>query len=709
MDGNTISYKVGVDIGGTFTDIVGVSSDGRVITYKVPSTPEDYSEGILDGLNQALQTSELSASEVSEIVHGTTIATNAILERRGARTALITTRGFRDVLELRRLRIPELYNLNWEKPPSLVPRYLRYEVAERVDFLGNVLEPLDEQRVIEIAGELKRAEVESVAVCLINSYCNPTHEQRIGELLSEHLPEVFVSLSTDIIRELKEYERTSTAVVDAYVRPVVEQYLNNLERRLDEKRIQSRLLIMQSNGALMNISVAKQHPCFLTESGPAAGVIASSSIAEQLGIDNVITLDMGGTTAKAAIIESGKITLTDEYELGAGITTGSRLLKGGGYLLRIPAIDLAEVGAGGGSLARVDSGGALQVGPESAGAIPGPACYGNGNMVPTITDANVVLGYIDPESIAGGALTIDPDLSWAAVCSLGEELSLSPLDTAFAIHVIGNTRMSRAIQAVSTERGRDVREFTLLAFGGSGPIHAVHLAQSLGMRRVVIPPLAGLFSSVGLVFSRIGHQFTQTFRAALSDESRHEFLDALQAIRRTALGQVLQLGYARHQLQVTQSIDLQYSGQSFSLNVELPDTDPTASGNLIRFVREAFQSEHRQTYGHASPVDPIEVVNLRATVQVVDGSWNDPIATALRGITSDGSNTSSKSTRRALFSRERGLEDARIMSRNQLAESATGPFLIEEDDTTIVVPPECAAMVDDWGNLIIEVAGRSWS
>jgi N-methylhydantoinase A len=374
--GRTMSaseFRVGVDIGGTFTDLVLIGPDGAVWSLKVPSTPADYSAAVLEGLSQLTERAGVRPDAIDEIVHGTTVATNAILEKRGARTALITTAGFRDVLEIRRVRMPQLYNIQWEKPAPLVPRYLRVEVPERIDFRGEVLIPLDEASLDAIVAEIEREAVESVAICLLHSYVNPAHEVRIAEILRQRLPGVSLSVSSAITRELKEFERTSTTVIDAYVKPVVERYLASLHDRLRSAGFGARLLVMQSNGAVMSVEAARAQPCFIIESGPAAGVIAGQTLARRCAAPNLITFDMGGTTAKAALIEQGEAGLTDEYEVGAGITTGTRLMKGDGYLLRIPAIDLAEVGAGGGSIAWVDSGGHLQVGPRSAGAEPGPA------------------------------------------------------------------------------------------------------------------------------------------------------------------------------------------------------------------------------------------------------------------------------------------------------------------------------------------------
>ena len=407
-------YRIGVDIGGTFTDLVLLGTDGSVATRKVSSTPDDYSRGIVGGIGALLAAADVPAAAVDGIVHATTVATNAILEGRGARTALITTKGFRDVLEMRRLRIPELYNLQYRKPPPLVPRRLRFEVDERMGPGGVVLRPLDEATALDAADRIADSDVEAVAICLLHAYANPVVEHRVAALLTERLKQrnvrpVYVTCSADILPELREYERTSTAVVNGYVGPIVEQYLTGLRARLNGAGLSAPLQVMQSNGGTMTAEAAVQKPAYIVESGPAAGVIACARIARAVGCPNAISLDMGGTTAKAAMIENGEPARTSEYEVGAGINLSSKLVKGGGYAIKLPFIDVSEIGAGGGSVVAVDRLGSLQVGPRSAGAVPGPACYDLGGVDPTFTDAMVVLGYLNPRALAGGSVALAPN------------------------------------------------------------------------------------------------------------------------------------------------------------------------------------------------------------------------------------------------------------------------------------------------------------
>src|SRR5256712_3726729 len=451
-----MSFRVGVDIGGTFTDIGLLDDAGRIHTKKVSSSVEDYARAIVDGLDEVFAETGLSGRSLSEILHGTTVASNAILELRGARTGLITTRGFRDVLEVRRIRMPKLYDRAWEKPVPLVERYLRREVDEGVDGQGRVQKPLDPAEVERVLDRLLAEKIEALAVCLLNSYANPAHEARIAEIVRRRAPGLTLSVSAEVLPEIREYERTSTTVINAYVMPIVKRYLGTLRGGLDASGVTAPLMIMQSNGGLMTDQAAAARPVHIIESGPAAGVVGAQTLARKIGLGKLVTFDMGGTTAKASIVEDGEVSRATEYQVGGGIMSGSRLLTGAGYVLRVPAIDLAEVGAGGGSLVWIDPGGALQVGPQSAGASPGPLCYDMGGREPTITDANVILGYLNPTRLAGGAVKLNA----ARAHEVFEEKVAGPLgmplvEAAHGAHLIAASNMMRAIRGVSSERGRD--------------------------------------------------------------------------------------------------------------------------------------------------------------------------------------------------------------------------------------------------------------
>ena len=482
--GSSPTFRIGIDIGGTFTDIVVIGDDGSAATRKVSSTPADYARGIVDGLADLMDSTTLTGPAIREIIHGTTVATNAILEHKGARTGLITTEGFRDVLEIRRLRMPELYNLLYQKPLPLVERYLRREVSERMSSQGTVILPLDENQVREVLRYFEREGVESIAVCLINSYANGEHEQRIGNIVAETTPRTPCSLSSEILPEVREYERTSTTVINAYVRPIVERYLKTLLGQLEAVGVKAPVLIMQSNGGILSARTAMEKPVHIVESGPAAGVVAARIVAGRAGVDNAIAFDMGGTTAKASMIENGNIQVTSDFEVGTHLSASGINLAGGGYAMKVPVIDISEVGAGGGSVIWIDQGGSLQVGPRSAGSVPGPACYGLGGTEATVTDANVILGYLNPAHLAGGSLRLDASLSRKTVdTQVAQPLHLSLEEAALAAHVVANVRMVGAIKAVSTQRGRDPRESALIAFGGNGPVHAAGIAKLLEMNR----------------------------------------------------------------------------------------------------------------------------------------------------------------------------------------------------------------------------------
>ena len=625
--------RIGVDIGGNFTDLVFLSADGRLDKLKVASTPDDYSRAITQGIDHHLAANPaLGPKDVAEIVHATTVATNAILERKGARTALVTTAGFRDVLELRRIRIPFSYDLSWDKPAPLAERALRFEVAERIDPNGEILIPLDLAILDPLVARLEEEDVEAIAVCLLHSYKNPVHEQALGKVLRSRLPGVNISLSYEVLPEIKEFERTSTCVVNAYVGPTIERYLSRLRETLSGGQVEAPVLVMQSNGGLIPSRTAAREPVKIIESGPAAGVIAALELAKFGGYANVITLDMGGTTTKASIIEDGEILRASEYEVGSPISVGSRLVRGSGYLLRIPVIDISEVGAGGGSLAEIDSGGALRVGPRSAGATPGPACYGLGNDLPTVTDANLVLGYLHPTSLAGGALAIDRGLAAQAIAQTVAEPSGLPLeDAAHGVHLIVNSNMVRAINSVSVERGRDPTDFVLMAFGGAGPLHACGVAAELGIRTVLVPPAPGLLSAFGLLRAEVEHH---TVRTVLSRfDSLHPTVVAgfLIEMRTDLLHKAGEEEFAESAVSFQAAMDVRYSGQSSEITV--PAESLVVGDSFLDDLAERFEN-HARIQEDAHPVGHLGVVVLPAAMAVAEqihASGADLIAAVVVG------------------------------------------------------------------------------
>ena len=692
--------RVGVDIGGTFTDIVFLDEDGRIHTKKVSSSVDDYARAIVDGLREVFEETELSGREVVEVLHGTTVASNAILELRGARTGLITTEGFRDVLEIRRLRMPRLYDLTWEKPAPLVERYLRLVVDERISARGEVQRPIDPAQVDRVIDRLVAEGVEALAVCLLNSYANPVHEQVIRDAVRRKAPGLALSVSSEVLPEIKEYERTSTTVINAYVMPVVRRYLATLQGGLGEIDVRAPLLIMQSNGGLMTAEAAAATPMHIIESGPAAGVVGAQVLARRMALSKVITFDMGGTTAKASIIEDGEVNQAGEYQVGGGIMLGSRLLTGAGYLLRVPSIDLAEVGAGGGSLVWVDAGGALQVGPRSAGAFPGPLCYDLGGTEPTITDANVILGYLNPVALAGGAVKLNAARSREVFEEkVARRIGLPLERAAHGAHLIAASNMMRAIRAVSSERGRDPREYALFAFGGNGPLFAPGMAAALEMTRIVVPPAPGLFSSFGLLYSDVEHHYVRSYRRLLRGVSPDELGAIWTGMEDEARAQLAGEGFRGPAARLRRLADLRYQGQSFELTV--PVSDDLGSDDAIARIGTAFAGEHERTYGHrAGPDEPVEIVSLRVVAQGVPDRPRVPERLAIDRATPTGE----ERTRTVYFGPEQAWLETPIIGRGALAGGRHGPCIVEEYDATCVVPPGARAALDAWGNIVIDLA-----
>ncbi len=602
------------------------------------------------------------------------MATNAVLERRGSPTALVTTKGFRDVLELRRLRIPHMYDLFWRKPPPLVERRLRFEVDERVTAEGAVLRGLDDAECRALAAQLRAAGIESVAVCFLHSYLHPGHEERCGAILAEELPEATISLSSAILREQREYERSATTVVNAYVRPLMSSYIDRIRTGLDAIGLDGPLSIMQSSGGVMTSDDAKLRPVFALESGPAAGVVAARGMAERLGLENLIAFDMGGTTAKASLIENGAISRGREYEVGGSMSAGSRLIRGAGELLRIPTIDIAEVGAGGGSIAWIDPAGGLQVGPRSAGADPGPACYGLGGVEPTVTDANVLLGLMPAGAVADGQIEISRERAEEAVLRVAEPLGLTALEAASGIHRIANARMVRALRSVSSEKGRDPRDFTLIAYGGSGPLHAAGLAEDLGVRTIVVPAVAGLFSAVGLLFARPEFHEVRTCHLDL-DTADPAAIQALLDDQEAGLAPALE---GRAGIEWARSADLRYGGQSWEVEVDL-DPGPVDRDALIA-LRERFESAHERLYGVRDlPGSPVEIRAVRLA------ALGESAATA--GFRLADTRTEPSVPSRRLVHEGEEL-DAPVRLRSWFGPAPeSGPLLVDEYDTTVVVPP----------------------
>ncbi len=690
-------FRLGVDIGGTFTDMVMIGGDGAMSRLKLLSTPPDFGHAVVDGLVRLLARAGVGAGEVRSILHGTTVATNAILEGRGAVTGLVTTAGFRDVLELGRMRHPSLYDMTWLKPAPLVPRRRRLELDLRIDAAGEVVRPLPEDALPAVADALRAAGVESVAVCFINSYANPEAEKSVADALRALLPGIAVSCSAEILPEIKEYERTSTTVVNAYVQPLVDRYLADLGDGLKSVGVAGSFEIMQSSGGLIDAAVARARPVQMIESGPAAGVIAVRALVRRIGRPNAVSLDMGGTTAKASLIEAGEPFAAAEYEVGGGMNTGHGLTRGGGYTIRVPSIDISEVGAGGGSICWIDAGGSARVGPQSAGAVPGPACYGRGGTAPTLTDTNVVLGYLSPQAIAGGTLAINASLALAAVRDgFAGPLGLDPLEAAWGAYRIAVAAMSKAVKAVTSQRGRDPRDFILVGFGGAGPMYAAAMAAEFRIGTVVIPPNPGLFSAIGLLVADIEHHAVASLaRRRAPDPVR--LAAELARLETGLLARFAEGGYPAAAVTVERFADMRYRGQSSELRVPVPPGALTAA--RLAELGERFEREHERTYGHRGKAETLEILNLRVTGRSAQRGSAPGAALAPER----SGAPPAAADRRAYFGRDVGSVATPVLARAALAAgNRAGPLIVEEMDATTLVPPRWSASLDDGGNLILE-------
>lgn len=694
--GNAV--RIGCDIGGTFTDIVLQRADGRLHIRKTSTTPDDPGRAVVAGIRDLLAELALHPGSVVEVVHGTTVASNTILQKSGARTGVLTTRGFRDVVEIGRIRTPTMFDLAWTKPEPLAPRRYRLEVNERLAADGSVVRPLDPAEVRAAGDFFMHEGVETVAVCFINSYVNAVHELAAKRILEAEFPELLVTASCEVLPEMREYERCSTTVVNAYILPAMRGYLSRLRRDLAAVGITAPVQVMASNGGMMGVSTASEKPVFAVASGPAGGVTGSARLGEVTGDRDAIVFDMGGTTAKAAIIDGGMPAITNEYEFRDGISSPSRFVKGGGYMLKVPSIDIAEVGAGGGSIARVDSGGLLHVGPESMGASPGPACYRLGNDLPTVTDANMVLGYLNPVALAGGSLRVDLAFAREAIARhIGAPLGLDAHTAAHGVRQIANINMARAIRAVTVERGRDPRDLTMVAFGGGGPVHAVDVARILGIRRVVAPVMAGVFCAAGMLTADVEHDLLRTVLKRLDRIAPHALQNIADELRSNGLVTLAAEGYSADAADFELKADLRYVGQSSELSVRLRGDVLDAA--MLVGLREDFQKSYQDTFGYSSD-EPLELVNLR-----VSARGHRPNRLAFGQVRLEESAVAGlHGTRRVSFERGAPLLETPVVARGEVGTRfRDGPLIVESYDTTAVVPPGTRVRADRTGNLIVEI------
>ena len=687
------SFRIGADIGGTFTDVAVLDDRGRVGVAKVSTTPRSFTEGVVGAIDIALDQYSVERSSVTLLAHATTIVTNALLEEKGARVALITTRGFKDVLELRRSARADLYDLQQDSPSVLVPRRHRVEISERVNAQGEVTKALDESDIEPIIQTLKVWKIEAVAVSLLFSFINDTHERLLGERLREALPNIPVFLSSEVLPEIREFERTSTTAVCAYVAPILQSYLRELERQVVSRGLPPPY-IMGSSGGVVGIDEALQMPAMVVESGPAAGVIAAAAIGKQLGRSNLISFDMGGTTAKASLIQEGRIETTPEYEVG-GSGSVSRWLVGTGHPIRVPVIDLAEVSAGGGSIAWVDPAGALRVGPQSAGAEPGPVCYRQGGEEPTVTDANLVLGRLDQMSLLGGELSIDVAAAKQALeDKIATPLGLQPDAAAAGVLDIVNNAMAETLRTVSVERGHDPREFSLIAFGGAGPLHAASLAEELEIGEVVVPPIAGAFSALGLVGTDIKRDYARTYFKALGTVVPTEIESVYRELETTADAMLERCGIDEGNRVLERTADLRYLRQAYELNVMTGAGVTTA--DTLESLAVNFHDKHESTYGHANRGEGVQVVTLRVTAI-------GKLSTLELDEQASDHETSEK-TSRAVWFKNTGWVQCPIHERSRLQAGAVvdGPAIVDSHDSTIVLPPTWQLTRDSGGFIIMK-------
>ncbi|TDC86471.1 hydantoinase/oxoprolinase family protein [Actinomadura sp. 7K507] len=677
--------RAAVDIGGTFTDVVGYDDvEGTLMLGKTLSTPHDLIDGVFGGLRAA----DVPVPDLDFAIHGSTVVVNALIERKGARTALLTTAGFRDVYEIGRINRPDAFNLAFTKHRPLIPREMIFEVPERKRADGGTVQELDERRTRAIAQRLAALGVESVAVVLLHAYRDPAHEIRVGEILREELPGAYVTLSHEISREYREFERTSTVVANAFVGPLVSDYLGRLEDRLRAGDSGAALAVMQSNGGVSDVATASGQCVQMLESGPAGGVVGTIALCEALGRREAIAFDMGGTTAKSAVIRDLTFPMASDYFLG-GYNTG--------LPIRIPCLDIVEVGTGGGSVAWLDEAGGVHVGPRSAGAAPGPACYGRGGTEPTITDASVVLGHLAPSGELAGGLHLDDGAARRAVGALAGRLGMDLVATAAGIIAIGAASMANSVRAVTTERGLDPRDFTLVAYGGNGPLHVSQVARELAVRRVVVPQIPALFSALGMLMADQRLDVVQTGVRTLGDTTAEEIEESYRTLEdeceRTLASGTLRFGA----MEFLRAADMRYVGQEHTVTVDVPPGTRTVDD-----LKRVFDIAHEQRYSHSAPGEPAQIVSLRVSAV---GRLRKPDLTKIREGAETPAGEARTGTREIVFTPGEGAVPTPVYARAVLlaGNRIAGPAVIEEPTATTLLHPGDRAEVDGYGNLLLEI------
>ncbi|MFC5134810.1 MULTISPECIES: hydantoinase/oxoprolinase family protein [Haloferacaceae] len=675
--------RIGVDVGGTFTDVVTVQN-GTVSVTKSPSTPDSPDEGVINGLTKSRSTTGIEPEAVEFFAHGTTVATNAVLEREWADTALITNEGFRDVLEIGRQARPDIYDFEVTKPEPIVSRDKRFGVPGRLDERGNIEQPLDHDAVDSVIEHLSERDLDSVAVSLLFAYENDEHEQTVAARIESMLDDVSISTSSDVLPEIREYERTLATSLNAALKPVMDRYLGRLDDRLTEEGFDTELQIMQSNGGIIDADRARTQPINTLLSGPAAGVQGAAHIAGLRGVDDVLTMDMGGTSCDVSVVTDGEPLITTDLDIGE-------------YPVTVPMVSVHSIGAGGGSIGWIDTGGALRVGPKSAGAMPGPVCYGRGGTEPTVTDAHLYLGRLDPENLLSDELEADLDLVEAAICeSLADPLGLSVPEAAQGILDVANANMERALRVVSVEQGHDPREFGLVAFGGAGPLHAAKLASELEVPRVFVPRTAGVLSALGLLITDLLHDFSTSMVRSWTEIDAESLEAVFTEFEQEGRDRLASTGYTDDRVDFERAVDVRYVGQSFEITV--PVENNTITPETLEQVAERFHELHERRYGHASPAESIELVTVRLRAR---GLVDVPELTATDGTgTAAGAITDTREIRY-----DETYHETRVYDRAHLGPETTfeGPAIVEGSESTVVVHPGQDVTVDEFGTIIIEV------
>ncbi|WP_049924031.1 hydantoinase/oxoprolinase family protein [Halopiger djelfimassiliensis] len=678
------STRVAVDIGGTFTDLVAVR-DGTLSLEKASTTPDNCADGVVDVLSK----SDLTLSDVEQFVHGTTIVINAITEREVEDCALVTTDGFRDVLDLTRANGPDMLGFRYEKPEPFVPRRDRFEVRERIDQAGTVVTALEEADVREAVAEIRERGIETIAVAYLNAYANPEHERRTREVIAEAYPDAYVTLSHELTEEYREYERTNTAVLNASVRPIADEYLTTLETYLDENGVDGNRYVMQSNAGTSSFGRARERPIEMVESGPVGGVVGAARIGDRVGEPDVISFDMGGTTAKTSLIEDGGVDIGTEYWLESSV-------REEGAPVQVPVVDVVEIGAGGGSIAWIDRGGSIDVGPKSAGADPGPACYGRGGTEPTVTDATLVTGRLNPEYFLGGEMTLDTDRAHAALEPIADAFGTSVREAAHGILQVVNSKMAHALKQVTLRRGNDPRRFVLVASGGAGGLHAATLGRELGVKEVIVPRAPGQFSAWGMLLADRRRDYVRTLVRSFEPDAAEPIADAFAAMVERAREEFAAEGVTAADIEIERSVDLRYSGQEHTVQIPLRTDESGLTAAAIERTVELFHRRHERTYNFRLE-DPIEVVTLRLTATA------DAPNPTIDALERDGQLADARRERRIVdFGAERSHETS-VYARSRLPtnRSFEGPAIVEEPACTTLVHPDQTCRVDEYGNLRI--------